>query len=172
MSDRRLAIRATSLLALTLLLAAAPAGAVTIFVENIHGQVTDTDGLFEGDSDPFVEVWIDGQLAGITPTIQGTNNPSWPAFSCALPITPGPGNTPLVTVELRVYDEEMVPMPAQYQGVETHQYAWQNGLPVTVNGPIVGPFALPAPGLYATLRVEDVVPTSGATWGGVLALFR
>lgn len=159
-------------LVLLLTLVAQPAAAVTIFVENIFGQVADTDGFLEGDSDPFVEIWIDGALAGTTPTAQATNLPAWPAFSCSLPITPSVGNTPLVTVELRVWDEEQPNVPPQYQGAVTFQYAWQPGLPVTASGPVVGPYPN-ATGLTATMRVElDAVPVAGSGWGQVKAAFR
>jgi len=159
-------------LVLSLTLVALPAAAVTIFVENIFGQVADTDGFLDGDSDPFVEVWIDGVLAGTPPTDAATNLPAWPAYSCSLPITPSVGNTPLVTVELRVWDEEQPNTPSQYQGAVTFQYAWQPGMPVTASGPVVGPYPN-NPGLTATMRVElDAVPVADSGWGRLKAMFR
>ena len=56
-------------------LAGGPAAAVTIIVENIHGFVADSDSLLDGDSDPFVEIWIDGVLAGTTPRMPGYQQP-------------------------------------------------------------------------------------------------
>ncbi len=166
------AVRPAALAALALLLLCGPAAATTIVVENIYGRVADSDGFLEGDSDPFVEVWIDGQLAGVTPTLQGTNIPSWPTFSCSLPITPGPGNTPLVTVELRVWDAEMQNVPPEYQGAQTHLYDWVAGVPVTVIGPIQGPHPSLPSGLNVTIRLEDAVSTDATTWSGLKALWR
>jgi hypothetical protein len=168
--------RLVACLSLTLLLAlvAGPAAAaVTIFVENIHGHVPDTDGIFEGDPDPMVFVWVDGSLVTTTPVINGTTNPNWSSFSCSLPITPGGGNTPLVSVILQVVDDEGVPNPQQYIGAVSFMYDWQAGLPVTVTGPIVGPYSFPGDQLTATIRVvSDAVPSEAAAWGDIKASYR
>jgi hypothetical protein len=157
-------------LSLLLMLAAGPASAVTVFVENIFGRVPDMDGIFEGDSDAFVEVFIDGVPAGTTPIAYATNNPSWPTFSCSLPMTPSGTNTPLVTVELRVWDAEALNVPPEYIGVVTLLYGWQPGLPVTASGQIVGFPSDPSHALTATIRVElDPVPTESLSWGAVKA---
>lgn len=161
-------------LPLLLALAAGPAAAaVTIFVENIHGHVPDTDGIFEGDPDPQVYVWIDGSMVAATPISPGSLNPNWPAFSCSLPITPGVGNTPLVSVNLQVVDDEGYPNPQQFVGTVSFMYDWQAGAPVTVTGPIVGAYSFPGDQMTVTIRVvSDAVPAEGATWGDLKVLFR
>jgi hypothetical protein len=168
--------RLAACLSLSLLLAlvAGPAAAaVTIFVENIHGHVPDTDGIFEGDPDPMVFVWIDGSLVTTTPIINGTINPNWSSFSCSLPITPGGGNTPLVSVILQVVDDEGFPNPQQYIGAVSFMYDWQAGMPVTVTGPIVGPFSAMGIDMTASIRVvSDAVPAEATAWGDLKASYR
>ena len=161
-------------LSLLLALVAGPAAAaVTIFVENIHGHVPDTDGIFEGDPDPMVFVWVDGSLVTTTPIINGTINPNWSSFSCSLPITPGGGNTPLVSVILQVVDDEGFPNPQQYIGAVSFMYDWQAGVPVTVTGPIVGPFSAMGIDMTASIRVvSDAVPAEGTAWGDLKASYR
>jgi hypothetical protein len=163
----------TSVSLLLALVAGPAAAAVTIFVENIHGHVPDTDGIFEGDPDPQVFVWIDGSMVAATPISPSSLNPSWPSFSCSLPITPGVGNTPLVSVNLQVADDEGFPNPQQFVGTVSFQYDWQAGLPVTVTGPIVGAYSFPGDQLTATIRVvSDAVPTEGTAWGDLKASYR
>ncbi len=168
--------RAVGLVSLSLLLclvAGSATAAVTIFVENIHGHVPDTDGFLDGDPDPQVFVWIDGSLAGATPIIPSALNPNWPTFSCSLPITPVPGNTPLVSVSLMVADDEGPGNPQQFVGTVSFQYDWQAGAPVTATAPIVGAYSFPGDQMTATIRVvSDAVPAEATAWGELKALFR
>jgi hypothetical protein len=135
--------------------------------------VADSDSLLDGDSDPFVEIWIDGILAGTTPRIQDTNSPSWTMDSYSLPFMPSERNTPLVTIELKVWDEESPPAAPELQGVTTFQFAWQPAMPSTMSGPVVGPWPFGPVALSASIRVESgVVMEESTGWGSTKAAYR
>jgi hypothetical protein len=161
---------ASALLVLVLLpLSPAPSAALTqITVSAPSGIFPDADGFLLGDSDPYVEVRVDGTLIGTTSIIGGNNNPSWPGTSFTVQMNPL--GAPLLTVELKAYDDDNgIP---EYLGVATISYDWVTALPVTATATLTSPFA----GSYsATATIEAAavpVPSRASTWGRLKALYR
>jgi hypothetical protein len=165
------AVRVT--LIVLLALSGGPAAAVTVIVENIHGQVADSDNLSDGASDPFVEVWIDGMQVGTTPVLQDTNSPSWPSEAYSLEFMPSTRNTPMVTIELKVWDAESPGAAPEYQGVTTLRFAWQPAMPSNMSGPVVGPWPYGPVALSAAIRVAaGVIMEESFGWGTIKAAYR
>lgn len=147
----------------------APASALTQFtISGISAHLPDADGFLEGDSDPFIEVRVDGQLAGTTSIIGGNNNPSWPATVFTIQLNPG--TTPFTTIELKAWDDDSgVP---EYLGNIQIGYNWVGGNTVTVtyalNSIYVGPYSI-----TATVDATELpVPVQAKTWSSLKALYR
>lgn len=151
------------------LLASAPAAALTQFtISNISAHLPDTDGFLEGDSDPFIEVRVDGQLAGTTSIIGGNNNPTWPGTVFTIQLNPG--TTPFTIIELKAFDDDAgVP---EYQGNIQIGYNWVAGNVASVTFALntihVGAYTI-----SATVQATEVpVPVAASTWSSIKALYR
>jgi len=154
---------------LSLPLAAAPAAAVTqMTVGPISAILPDMDGIFDGDSDPYIEVRVDGVLIGVTSIINGNNNPSWPTtFTTVLT----PVSSPFLVVELKAYDFDN--LSTEYLGMVQIAYNWVAGNPVTFTAALSLPNPGPPFSITTGLDANDiVVPVRANTWGAIKALYR
>lgn len=157
-------------LAFVLIAAAAwPAFALTeINIGPISAVLPDADGFLEGDSDCYIEVRVDGTLVGITPLINGSNSPSWPAVQFSYQYVPP--SSPFLVMSFKAYDHDG--LSAEYLGEGLIAYNWVAGTPGTYTTSVNSPFGAGFT-ITASFDADEVaVPVESGTWGGVKALYR
>lgn len=148
---------------------AGPAAALTeISIGPISAVLPDADGLFDGNSDCYIEVRVDGTLVGITPLIDNDNSPDWPAVAFTYQYTPP--SSPYLIMSFKAYDHDG--LSAEYLGEGLIAYHWVAGNPGTfttsVNSPMGAGFTV-----TASFDANEVaVPVEAGSWGSVKALFR
>lgn len=159
----------TVAVALLALAGAQPAFALTeITIGPISAVLPDADGFLDGDSDCTIEVRVDGTLVGITPLINGSNIPSWPAVQFSYQYVPP--SSPFLVMSFKAYDHDG--LSAEYLGEGLIAYNWLAGSPGTFTTSVNSPFGAGYT-ITASFDANEVaVPVESGSWGGVKALYR
>lgn len=159
-----------ALLGIALLtLAVSPASALTeITVGPISAHLPDADGLFEGDSDCYIEVRVDGTLIGVTNTIDNNNDPNWTTVSFTYQYVPP--SSPFLILSFKAYDVDGAGV--EYLGEGLIAYNWVAGPPSTFTTSVNSTYGAGYT-VTATYDANEVaVPVDSDTWGSIKALYR